>query len=846
MRPHERGVESRSARFSGCGHPRRHGDVRRTCLLAALGLFSVLSCAGRQVEAQAIRQDFWTVNGAVYAAALSGNTLYIGGEFTRMGPVTGGGVPVGAGTGTPVDGFAMVTGFVYAVAPDGAGGWYIGGSFTVVGGVRRSNLAHVLADGKVSDWAADTDYPVGVLVLDGGTLYVAGQFNTIGGQARNYLAAVDAITGEVRAWDPNPVYDPYPFMTSVDALVVVGGRVYAGGYFTAIGGEARNHIAELDSTAGHATAWNPNPDADGWVGALAWAGDVLYAGGGFTSIGGQPRMCIAALDRVTGAATAWNPTSDYAVCTLAVSGGVVYAGGSFTHIGGRNRNRIAALDATTGMATGWNPNSDNLVFSLAVKDGTVYAAGWFTNIGGQARDFAAALDAVTGLATSWDPRPIKVAGVVAVQGESVYVGGGFTGMGGITRMGIAALDVTSGRATAWDPAPLNVGVRAIVASGNLVYLAGGFTEIGGQVRNKIAALDATTALATDWNPSASGPVYALAKMGETIYACGDFTEIGGQLRHRIAALDSTTGLATDWVPALGGTYPTVYCMTPDDGTLYIGGSFTAVGGLTRNYIAALDTAAGMPTAWDPNADNIVEAIAVDGGTVYAGGKFTSIGGTARSRVAALAAPTGLAPPGAPHPAGGSPYGTEVLALAVAGDVVYVGGGFSAIGGEVRAQVAALDAATGLALPWGPDANNHVRAVVVGDSVAYIGGNFDVIADQPHLGIAAFTDAAAGVPARVDTPCCLLLRQNQPNPFTTRTLVRFSMPRADVVTLGIYDLAGRQVATLLDHVPMAPGAHEVEYRPRNLQTGVYLCRLQVGRVRESNRMVLLGSTRDRER
>jgi hypothetical protein len=39
-----------------------------------------------------------------------------------------------------------VAGTVYAVAPDGSGGWYVGGSFTHVGGTPRSNLAHVFAD----------------------------------------------------------------------------------------------------------------------------------------------------------------------------------------------------------------------------------------------------------------------------------------------------------------------------------------------------------------------------------------------------------------------------------------------------------------------------------------------------------------------------------------------------------------------------------------------------------------------------------------------------------------------------------------------------------------------------
>ncbi len=117
------------------------------------------------------------------------------------------------------------------------------------------------------------------------------------------------------------------------------------GDFTTIGGQARNGLAALDAATGAATAWNP--DANWTVGTLAVAGDTVYAGGAFTAIGGQARSGnIAALDATTGTATAWNPSADGGgVSTLALSGDTVYVGGGFTAIGGQARNRLAALNA---------------------------------------------------------------------------------------------------------------------------------------------------------------------------------------------------------------------------------------------------------------------------------------------------------------------------------------------------------------------------------------------------------------------------------------------------------------------------------------------------------------------
>ncbi|MCX5769422.1 MAG: PASTA domain-containing protein [Candidatus Hydrogenedentes bacterium] len=722
---------------------------------------TVLTTQGVFAQSDLPRDATWVTNGPVRAIASTPTLTYIGGTFTYVGPNTGGGAVVDSSTGEVVLGSPTVTGLVQTCVPDGSGGWYIGGAFTKVGRVNRSNIAHILADGTVDPaWNPAPSGSIMAMQLSGNHLYVGGNFTSIGGQTRSAVAALDRVTGAATAWNPNPTGTA----PVVGALVVSGSTVYVGGNFDSIGGQPRQRIAAVDAVTGNATAWSP--EAGGFVSAIVVVDGTVYVGGQFTTIGGKPRNHIAAVDSATGDATAWNPNASgsalvfgIGINALAVSENLIYVGGNFDSIGGQARWGIAALDLSTGLATAWNPTAklnpneanpnqtDGIkydepgeVHGFEVVGDKVYVAGSFTTIGGQQRRCVAVLDTATGSATAWNPRPegllfeyapLWTCSVVRLSGNAVYVGGGFYTIGGKTRNGIAALDRATGAATEWNPDVFGdpesysdlftSTVNCLDVAGSTVYVGGAFDTVGGQTRWGIAAVDGTTGEATSWDPhfGDGAVVFTLRVSGNTVYVGGAFNSIGGLARWGIAALDITTGNATAWDPkALGnsGTTGWVYALQLVGSTVYAGGAFDGIGGQPRCNIAALDAGTGAATAWNPSAGDYygsVSSLLVSGNTVYMGGSFSSVGGQNRNCIAAVDVTTGNTT--AWNPPLDLTEDFPPHALATAENVVYVGAD--------NFGIVALDKDTGELLPWCPMPGQSCRSLHIDGNTLYIGGEF---------------------------------------------------------------------------------------------------------------------------
>ena len=171
---------------------------------------------------------------------------------------------------------------------------------------------------------------------------------------------------------------------------IAGNVAFAGGSFTkarppgvAAGGAgevaAQNFFA-YDVTTGNRIASYAH-SVNGQILAVTASPDQtrVYLGGDFTSIDGQARGHLAAINAATGALVPdFKPSVNGKVEAIAVSGSTVYAGGNFSKVGSSTRTRLAAFNPADGsLVTNWAPSADdNQVQGMALSpDGSRLVVG---------------------------------------------------------------------------------------------------------------------------------------------------------------------------------------------------------------------------------------------------------------------------------------------------------------------------------------------------------------------------------------------------------------------------------------------------------------------------------------
>ena len=345
----------------------------------------------------------------------------------------------------------------------------------------------------------------------------------------------------------------------------------------------------------------------------------------------------------------------------------------------------------------------------------------------------------------FDPNANGTIRAVVVQSDGhILIGGDFTtvapnGGPAVARNQIARLNPDGTLDAAFNPNANGGVVYAIALQADGKILVGGvFSNIGGQPRSNLARLDGATGAADSFDPNPNLDVLSIAvQTNGFILVGGDFNQsngtptIGGQTRNNIARLDPNTGLADSFNPNANSTVDAIVAQA--DGNILVGGAFSganSIGGQTRNHIARLNFTTGLADSFDPNANGNVYAIALQAdGKILAGGNFfgtNSIGGQPRNYIARLDAVTGAADSFNPNANG------QVNAIAVQPDgKILAGGNFAgtnSIGGQARGRIARLDPTTGLADSFDPTASGPVLVIAVQpDGKILASGQFTTVA-----------------------------------------------------------------------------------------------------------------------
>ena len=236
------------------------------------------------------------INGVVWAQALVGDTVYVGGSFTEARPA---GSPAGTNT------------------------------------VTRSNmLAYNVVTGElISSFAPNPNAQVRTITVspDGSRIYVGGDFTNIAGTSRNRIAAFSTANNQlVSTFSPNMGYHVFD-------IAVYGDTVYVGGNFLSVGSTYRGRLAAFSSTNGALLSWAPDaPDREVRAIEVSPDGTQVAVGGHFETLNGTSTFGrgFAVLDAVTGEIVPFAATDrirnggvDGAIMSFDSEGGILYITG---------------------------------------------------------------------------------------------------------------------------------------------------------------------------------------------------------------------------------------------------------------------------------------------------------------------------------------------------------------------------------------------------------------------------------------------------------------------------------------------------------------------------------------
>jgi PKD repeat protein len=322
---------------------------------------------------------------------------------------------------------------------------FMGGDFTQAANPDRTPVARswILAFDKATgvirtNWAPQLDGMVHSIVpaADGQSIYVGGAFKNINGAKQSKIARLRVSDGSVMAFNPFP-------SATVTTLALVGDRLWMGGVFTTVGGQANRRVAAVDAQTGavdnrmnipitgthhgigDGKIWRLEPSPDG---------RHILIGGSFSAVGGQPRGQIAKLDIApdgTPSLSPWSTTRYAPTCASSVvdslrdisyspDGSYFVVGTSGGLPGGDNSTlcdttaRWEESDTPNSQPTWVNPTGGDSVYSVEVSGAAVYVGGhfrWSNNVDGRDRKMPGAvdregiqaLDPANGMPLSWNP-----------------------------------------------------------------------------------------------------------------------------------------------------------------------------------------------------------------------------------------------------------------------------------------------------------------------------------------------------------------------------------------------------------------------------------------------------------
>jgi hypothetical protein len=547
-------------------------------------------------------------------------------------------------------------GKVHAIEALPNGKIIVGGEFTSINDQPIKYLARINADGSVdTSWNPSCNSTVYDIARTGNTLFVCGSFSSIGGLSRTGLAKISA----EGPFSIEAGFNARLSGGSVNALSVdeTNGRIYVAGGFSKAGTTpVFGLIRFLTTNSSFDSSWIPvaNPH---WSSLASMTAIALSPDNNWVFVGGQNQFgdsyLVGKIDQDGNFDSEWNPQAyggNQYIAKIVVTNDSVFIGGDFWEMGGLTQWGIAKLDYSGNADTAWRLDLDEYrgtwynfsVTDMLISGEHLYLAGSFGYANGMRRAGLARVDSdgMGSLDANWAPSVnelIRALGLL--QSGNLLCGGQFTEVNDQHAVGLAQVSSGDGSLNSdFSTGVFEPGIIATYAEApdGSIFVGGDFVRIGQQPAANVARVLSSGVVDATWTPQVNGSVNAVAANADYVYIGGKFTKINETNWQYLARFDINSGaLDQVWNPPLhsNGNITAFYL---DQTHLYIGGwadlvNWPGAGTLVR--LTTIGTGAVDPT-WMPLIENYVNngnvgAIVGDQDWVYAAGQFGSVGGLER-------------------------------------------------------------------------------------------------------------------------------------------------------------------------------------------------------------------------
>jgi uncharacterized delta-60 repeat protein len=641
--------------------------------------------------------------------------------------------------------------------------YYVGGQFTVFGGVDVNKLVSLNTDGSQNTLfdigSGFNDLVNSTAIQSDGKVLVGGDFTTFNGSSQNRLIRLNTDGSKDTSFNIGTgfVGNVYSIAIQSDGKILVGGSFYE---FT---GSTQNKLIRLNSDGSKDETFDIGSGFNSGVYSVAVQSDgKILVGGNFSQFNGTTQKTFIRLnsngskDSSFNVEDVFNGSGIYSI--LVQSDGKILVGGEFTTFTGSSQNYLIRLntdgskDETFDIGSGFNSS----VMSMKIQsDGKILAGGYFTTFTGSSQNRLIRLNSDGSKDTSFDIGTgfvgldleygnCVIRTIEVDSSGKIICGGVFGSFSGISQSRLIRLNSDGSKDTTFDigygfdqsgifnfPVIYSVKINSV----GKLFIGGYFSNYSGTSQNLLMSVNSNNTKNTNFDIGSgfesngfTTNMYSIEIQSDgKILVGGDFTTFSGSSQNLLIRLNSDGSKDETFNIGSGFGGPNVRTLAiQSDGKILAGGLFFSFSGESQNYLIRLNSDGSKDTTFNIgdgfNSDVISVAVQSDG-KILVGGDFTTFSGSSQNKLIRLNSD------GSKDETFniGSGFDSAIQSIAIQSDgKILVGGQFTTFTGSTQNYLIRLntDGSKDTSFNIGDGFSSSVRSIQIqSDGKILVGGDF---------------------------------------------------------------------------------------------------------------------------